>query len=138
MCLAASRSRGPGGVPIDGKALRGTQTLDQRALMLVAAFDHQTAAVLRQHAVPADTHEQKAALDLLKQLVLTGRVITAAAAHCRQETCQQIVDSGGRHVLTATDNPPTLHATIAGEFAALDAARSSSNRGPLPSSTTAG
>lgn len=69
-----------------------------------------------------DTNEQKTALELLRQLVLTGRVVTADALHCQQETCQQIVDSGGHYVLTAKDNQPTLVATISSEFAALDAA----------------
>lgn len=107
---------------IDGKTLRGTQALDQRALMLIAAFDHQTACVIRQQAVPADTNEQKAVLDLLKQLVLTGRVITADALHCQQETCQQIVDSGGHYVLTVKENQPTLRDAISLEFTAQQAA----------------
>jgi hypothetical protein len=119
------------GFSIDGKALRGTRTLDQLALMLISAFDHQSACVLLQRAVPAETNEQKAALDLLKELVLKGRVITADALHCQQETCQQIVDSGGHYVITAKENQPTLVATISSEFAALDAAFS-----PLPSQAT--
>jgi hypothetical protein len=119
------------GVAIDGKALRGTRTVDQMALLLISAFDHESACVLLQRAVPADTNEQKAALDLLKQMVLTGRVITADAAHCQQETCQLIVDSGGHYVLTAKDNQPTLVAAISSEFTALDAAFS-----PLPSPAT--
>lgn len=114
-------------IAIDGKALCGTFRYQQRAMLLISAFDHRTGGVLRQQAVPADTNEQKAALDLLKQLVLTGRVITADAAHCQQETCQQIVDSGGDYVVTAKDNQPTLTAVISSEFAALDAAFS-----PLP------
>lgn len=109
-------------VAIDGKTLRGTQSLDQRALMLIAAFDHETACVIRQHAVSADTNEQKAALDLLKQLVLKGRVITADALHCQQETCQQIVDSGGHYVLTVKENQPTLRDAISLEFTAQPAA----------------
>ena len=120
------------GLSIDGKVLRGTLALDQRALMLISAYDHKTASVLRQQAVPADTNEQKAALDLLKKLVLTGRVVTADAAHCQQETCEQIVDSGGHYVFTAKENQPVLVATISSEFAALDAAFS-----PLPSPATA-
>jgi hypothetical protein len=56
------------GVSIDGKALRGTQTLDQRALLLIAADDQETASVLRQQAVPADTNEQKAVRDRLRQI----------------------------------------------------------------------
>jgi hypothetical protein len=119
------------GVSIDGKVLRGTRTLDQRALMLISAFDHQSACVLIQRAVSPETNEQKAALDLLKDFILNGRVITADAIHCQQETCEQIVDSGGHYVLTAKDNQPTLVAAISSEFAALDAAFS-----PLPSQAT--
>ena len=48
---------------------RGTRTLDQMALMLISAFDHESACVLLQHAVPAETNEHKAALELLKQMV---------------------------------------------------------------------
>lgn len=110
------------GMSIDGKSLRGTRTIDQVARMLVSAYDHQTSSILRQLAVPVDTNEQKTALELLKQLVLTGRVVTADALHCQQETCQQIVDSGGHYVITAKENQPTLVATISSEFAALDAA----------------
>ena len=110
------------GISIDGKTLRGTRAIDQAALMLVSAYDHKTFDILRQLAVKTDTNEQKTALELLKQLVLTGRVVTADALHCQQETCQQIVDSGGHYVLTAKDNQPTLVATISSEFAALDAA----------------
>jgi len=120
------------GVSIDGKALRGTRTLDERAMMLISAFDHDTAHVLLQRSVPLETNEQKAGLELLKGLILTGRVITADAAHCQQETCDQIVDSGGHYVMTTKDNQPTLTAVISSEFAALDAAFS-----PLPSQATA-
>ncbi len=129
---AFSRPTDLRGVSIDGKSLRGTQSLDQLLTMLVAAFDHQTGTVLRQLAVPSGTNEQKTALELLKQLVLTGRVITADALHCQQETCQLITDSGGHFVLTVKENQPTLQAAIASEFAAQDAAFS-----PLPTAATA-
>ena len=118
------------GVAIDGKTLRGTKSLDQRALMLISAFDHETACVIRQQAVPSHTNEQKAVLGLLKQLVLTGRVITADALHCQQETCQQIVDSGGHYLITVKDNQSTLHQAISQEFTAQPAVFS-----PLPTTT---
>lgn len=120
-------------VAIDGKSLCGTGGIDQRARMLISAYEHQTGTVLCQGAVPADTNEQKAALDLLKQLVLTGRVITADALHCQQETCQLITDSGGHYVIPVKDNQPTLLAAISSEFTAQDAAFS-----PLPAAATAG
>jgi hypothetical protein len=119
------------GVAIDGKRLRGTLSVDQQALMLIAAFDHETACVIRQQAVPADTNEQKAMLDLLKQLVLTGRVVTADALHCQQETCRQIIDSGGHYVLTVKDNQPALREAISLEFTAQPAVFS-----PLPAAAT--
>ena len=119
------------GVAIDGKALRGTRSLDQRTVMLISAFDHETGCVIRQHAVPADTNEQKAVLELWKQLVLSGRVITADALHCQQETCRQIVDSGGHYLITVKDNQSTLHKAVAHEFSAQNAAFS-----PLPAAAT--
>ena len=125
------------GVALDGKALRGTKSLDQRALLLIAAFDHETASVIRQHAVPAGTNELIAARDLLKQLVLTGRVITADALHCQQETCRQIVNSGGQYLVTVKDNQSTRHRAIAQEFAAAHAARSFFPERQAPLGTTA-
>jgi hypothetical protein len=105
-------------VSIDGKSLRGTRTADQRATMLVSAFDHKTATTLRQLAVPASTNEQKVALQLLKQLVLTGRVVTMDALHCQHETCQEIVDSGGDYLIPVKENQPTLLRAISLEFTA--------------------
>jgi hypothetical protein len=109
------------GMSIDGKVMRGTGTIDQRALTLISAFDHEIACVLLQQAVPADTNEQKAGLELLKRMVLTGRVVTADAAHCYPETCDQVTDSGGHYVFTAKDNQPRLVTAISAEFSAADA-----------------
>lgn len=120
-------------IAVDGKALCGTGGIDQRARMLIAAFEHQTGIVLRQHAVPRDTNEQKAALDLLKRLVLTGRVVTLDALHCQPETCQLITDSGGHYVIPVKENQPTLLAAISSEFLAQEAAFS-----PPPAAATAG
>jgi hypothetical protein len=109
-------------IAIDGKAQRGTDRVCERAQILIAAYDHQTGGVLKQQVVPSDSNEITAVRDLLKKLVLTNCIITADAAHCQQETCQQIVDSGGNYVVTAKDNQPTLVNAIASEFAAQDAA----------------
>lgn len=119
--------------PAFEEAMRGNGGIDQRARMPLSAYEHQTGMVLRQQAVPKETNEQKAALALLKQLVLTGRVMTADALHCQQETCQLITDSCGHDVIPVKDNQPTLLAAIASEFTTQDAAFS-----PLPTTTTAG
>lgn len=116
-------------IAMDGKAMCGTRRAGEQAQMVIAAFDHQTRGVLRQLAVPANSNEITAARELLKRLVLANTVITADAAHCQQETCQQIVDSGGDYVITAKENQPELVKTIALEFAAKDAVFSPLHRG---------
>jgi DDE_Tnp_1-associated/Transposase DDE domain len=107
---------------LDGKSLRGTWDRFQGAVHLLAVIDQRTRCVLHQRTVPGDTNERMVALEVLKELVLTGRVVTADAAFCYQDVCQTITDSGGHYVLPVKDNQPQLLAAITSEFAAKDAA----------------
>jgi len=105
---------------LDGKVLRGTWDRFQHAVQLLTVIDSRTKCVLHQRSV-GDTNEHKTALEVLKDLVLTGRVVTADAAFCHQDVCQTIVDSGGHYVLPVKDNQPQLLAAIESEFAAGNA-----------------
>jgi len=100
---------------------------------LLAVVDAGTKCVLHQRPVPADTNEHQTALEVLKDLVLTGRVITADAMFCHQDVCQTIIDSGGHYVLPVKDNQPTLLHAISPEFTARDAVLPliDRNTGPL-------
>ena len=115
---------------LDGKRLRGTWDRFQHAEQLLTVIDSRTRCVLHQRSV-GDTNEHKKALEVLKDLVLTGRVITADAAFCHPDVCQTIVDGGGHYVLPVKDNQPQLLAAIESEFAAANAAFS-----PLPTAAT--
>src|SRR3954447_19731894 len=84
-------------VAIDGKSSRGSRTADAPAVHLLAALDQQTGGVLAQARVPAETNEHKAALTLLKGMVLEGRVVTGDAASCQRDLCRQVADSGGHY-----------------------------------------
>jgi len=108
--------------PLDGKSLRGTWDRFERAVHLLAVIDQRTGCVLHQRAVPPETNEHKAALEMLRDLVLTGRVVTGDAAFCHQDVCEAIVDSGGHYVLSVKENQPQLLAAISSEFAAQEAA----------------
>ena len=66
-----------------------------RAVHLLAAVDHKTGCVLSQCRVDEKTNEHKAALELLKTIVLEGRVIVGDAMFCQRDLCEQIVDAGG-------------------------------------------
>jgi len=106
---------------LDGKTLRGTWDRFQRAVQLLTVVDSRTGCVLHQRSV-GDTNEHKAALELLQELVLTGRIVTADAAFCHQDVCRTIVGGGGHYVLPVKDNQPQLLAAIESEFAADSAA----------------
>jgi hypothetical protein len=107
---------------LDGKVLRGTWDRFQRAVQLLSVIDSRTKCVLHQRQVPSDTNEHKTSLEVLKDLVLTGRVVTADAAFCHQDVCQTIVAGGGHYVLPVKENQPQLLAAIESEFAAENAA----------------
>ena len=105
------------GVALDGKTLCGTLDKHARSIHLLSLFDQQTGGVrLRQLVMPSDTNEHKAALTLLKQIALRGRVITGDAMFCQRDLYQQIVDDGGDYLIAVKDNQPELKAAIEAEF----------------------
>ena len=110
---------GPGelnAVAIDGKSSRGSGTADSPAVHLLSALDQRTGCVLAQARVPAETNEHKAALALLKSMVLHGRVITGDAAFCQRDLCGQVVEDGGHYLIKVDANQPTLLADIESAF----------------------
>ena len=103
---------------IDGKTLCGTLHAHQRAVHLLSLLDQKTGCVLSQTRVDEKTNEAKAALELLKTLVLRGRVITGDAMFCQREVCQHILEAGGHYFFVVKDNQPTIREAIAAEFRA--------------------
>lgn len=110
------------GVSFDGKTLCGTLRPFARAVHLLSAVDHRTGCVLRQCRVDEKTNEHKAALVLLKTLVLDGRVVVGDAMFCQREVCQSVLDANGDYVLPVKENQPTLLRDVRQEFAAAEAA----------------
>lgn len=106
----------PSAVAVDGKTLCGTLGEHGRSVHLLSLFDQQTGCVLSQMEVPQSTNEAKAALQILKTLVLKGRVITGDAIFAQAEICREITDSGGDYLLVVKDNQKELKEAIAGDF----------------------
>lgn len=109
-------------VSIDGKTLCGTLRQHERAVHLLAAVDHHTGYVLSQCRVDQNTNEHKAALELLRTMVLDGKVIVGDALFCQRELCQQIIDSGGDYFFPVKENQPGLLREIKLELATNDVA----------------
>ncbi len=105
-------------VAMDGKTLCGTLQAHERAVHLLALLDQRTGCVLSQARVDAKTNEHKGALEILKTLVLEGRVITGDAIFCQREVCEEIRGRGGHYFFVVKDNQPTLKEAIAAEFKA--------------------
>lgn len=101
---------------LDGKTLCGTLTKHGRSVHLLSLFDQQLGCVLRQLEMPPDTNEHKAALQLLKQVALQGRLVTGDAMFCQRDLSQQVVDNRGDYLLAVKDNQPELKAAIEAEF----------------------
>lgn len=103
-------------VAMDGKTLRNTLAAHERNVQLLSLLDQATGGVLSQQAVPPTTNEAKTAADLLKTIVLKGRLVTGDAMFCQRELCDEIVDSGGDYLFVVKDNQPELKAAVAADF----------------------
>jgi hypothetical protein len=104
------------GTSLDGKTLCNTLAAHERNVHLLSLLDQSLGGVLSQQAVDPTTNEAKTAIELLKTVVLRGRLISGDAIFCQRELCQQIVDSGGDYLFLVKDNQPELKAAIEAEF----------------------
>ena len=103
-------------VAIDGKTLCNTLAAHERNVHLLSLLDQATGGVLSQQQVPSTTNEAKTAADLLKTILLKGRLVTGDAMFCQRALCEEIVDSGGDYLFVVKDNQPELKAAVAADF----------------------
>jgi hypothetical protein len=103
-------------VAMDGKTLCNTLAAHERNVHLLSLLDQATGGVLSQQAVPPTTNEAKTAVDILKTIVLKGRLVTGDAMFCQRELCEEITDSGGDYLFVVKDNQPELKAAVEADF----------------------
>lgn len=112
------------GMAIDGKTLRGSKKQGAPGAHLLSALAHRVGLTLAQEAVADKTNEIPVALELLRHVVLEGRVVTMDALLTQRQIAHQIVTAGGDYVMMVKENQPHLceeiqtvfaHAPIAGE-----------------------
>jgi len=113
---APQHDAGEGSVSVDGKAIRGSADGEAGAVHLLAVYAVKAGVTLAQVAVGDKTNEHKAALDLLRQVPLEGRVITGDAMFTHRDFCETVLEGGGDYVLPAKDNQPTLVRDIKAAF----------------------
>jgi predicted transposase YbfD/YdcC len=114
---AAGDDQGLVGVAMDGKTVRNTVAPgdpEGSEVKLFSAMLHREAIVIAQLRVPDGTNEITQVAALLKDVDLTGVVVTGDAAHAQHTTAAHLTqDRGGHYALTVKGNQPTLLAQIA-------------------------
>jgi DDE_Tnp_1-associated/Transposase DDE domain len=112
----------PGAFALDGKTARGSFNGLEKAVHLLSLVAHESGLTLAQTQVPNGgenkTNEHKTALQLLRGIVLEGRLVTGDAMFCQRDLSQQIIDAHGHYLWFVKDNQPTLLNDIKAEFAA--------------------
>lgn len=78
----------------DGKWLRGSHAQGAADTLLLSVVSHRLGLTLLQRAVPDATSEVGAMPEVLRELVLHGRILTLDAAHTQTATAQTIVEKG--------------------------------------------
>lgn len=104
------------GVAMDGKTVRNTVAPgdpEGSEVKLFSAMLHSEAIVIAQLRVPDGTNEITQVEALLKDVDLTGVVVTGDAAHAQHTTAAHLTqERGGDYVLTVKGNQPSLLAQI--------------------------
>ena len=112
----------PEAFALDGKTARGSFDGLYKAVHLLSLVAHESGLTLAQTQVPNGgenkTNEHKTALQLLRGIVLEGRLVTGDAMFCQRDLSQQIIDAHGHYLWFVKDNQPTLLNDIKAEFAA--------------------
>jgi predicted transposase YbfD/YdcC len=102
-------------IALDGKTLRGSQKQGAPGVHLLSALAHRVGLTLAQQAVDDKTNEIPVAVEVLRHLVLEGRIVTMDALLTQRQI--QIVDAGGDYVMVVKENQPQLLEDIQTVFA---------------------
>jgi predicted transposase YbfD/YdcC len=95
-------------IAIDGKSLRGSKKQGAPGAHLLSALAHRVGVTLAQQAVADKTNELPVVLDLLRHLVLEGRIVTMDALLTQRQIAQHIVGAQGDYVMVVKENQPQL------------------------------
>lgn len=115
---AAAQEEGPvlEHLALDGKSLRGSRrsgVVPQEAQFVVGLYNTTRGYMMRQIPIIGKGHERSAGLQLLSQVELQGKVVSADALHSQPKWCRRVLDQGGNYLIIAKANQSTLRSDIA-------------------------
>ena len=100
-------------ISVDGKTSRRSGSARQAPLHLVSAWANQQNLVIGQEATDQKSNEITAIPALLKQLDISGCLITIDAMGTQKKIAKQIITAGGDYLLAVKGNQATLEEDIA-------------------------
>lgn len=99
-------------IALDGKTAKGSKKAGAAIAHLLSAVSHGVGLTLYQVGVESKTNEIPVALELLKGLLIEGRVFTMDALLTQRNIAQTIVDNNGDYFMIAKGNQATLQQDI--------------------------
>lgn len=101
---------------VDGKAICGTGEKGKANsfLQILSVYATESGVTLSQKAIEYEdkTNEIPVFREMLNELNIEGKTITADAMHCQKETCSKIKEKKGDYVFGVKDNQKELHEEI--------------------------
>jgi predicted transposase YbfD/YdcC len=102
----------PAAIAIDGKTLRGSHKQGAPAVHLLSVLSHRLGLTLWPQAVAHKTHAIPVLAEVVRGLIVAGRVITVDALLTQRAIAQGIVEGGGDDVMIVKGNQPQLQHDI--------------------------
>ena len=104
-------------IALDGKSLRGSRTLEGPGVHLLAAYGEALQGVVQELKVSEDSNEIDAALRLLREIPVSGTVVSGDAIFTQKKICDTILKEEGEYLFTVKENQPRLRDDIRSLFA---------------------
>lgn len=99
---------------VDGKCARTASKINGQSLQLFSSLDVQTRLVRSQIKIPSKTNEIPSLKVLLKELDLSGTLVSADALHTQKATAAHLVEEKkADYLLVVKDNQPKLFHKLA-------------------------
>ena len=93
---------------VDGKTLRGSQKQGADAAHMLSALSQRLGVTLAQKAVPDQTNEIGVVIELLRELILEGKVITVDALLTQRKIAEAILAQRGHYLMVVKENQAEL------------------------------
>jgi predicted transposase YbfD/YdcC len=100
--------KGNDNIALDGKTARGSLKQGCRISHFLSAVGHELGLTLAQSGVDKKTNEIGVVHEVLKNLVLEGRIVTMDALLTQRKVAKDILDGGGDYVMIVKENQHKL------------------------------